>query len=112
MLERLRALRLPSVAIVSQLERDVLEGVATAAHKGDKATSLARWLVSKQRCGIPVFVVSVEGLLGAVQRMDHSEFVGVLRRAVAGGSAPHVLQRLLDNVHMVFSSPPPMNRFF
>ena len=52
MLQRLRALRLPSMAIVSQLERDVLVAITKAAHRGDRVMRLARWLVDKQRVSL------------------------------------------------------------
>ena len=112
MLQRLRALRLPSMAIVSQLERDVLVAITKAAHRGDRVMRLARWLVDKQRCGIPVFMASVERLLDMAEHKTCSEFVHTLRRAVAADSAPHVLRRLLESAHVVFASLPPMNQFF
>lgn len=113
MLARLQSLGLPSEAIVSRLERDVLVSIARTLQAGGKSRRLARWLVRKQRCGAPVFVVRVERIMEAAGRMERPKFVKALQRAVSGSSAPVLLQRLLDSVHEVFSSsPPPLNGFF
>ena len=101
MLTRLQSLGLPSEAIVSRLERDVLVSIAKASQAGGKSRRLARWMVRKQRCGVPVFVVSVERVMDAAGRMDRPEFVKALQRALSRGSAPVLLQRLLESVHVV-----------
>lgn len=111
-LERLRALRLPSRPILSKLESDVLDALAVAAERSEKAMRLACWLAKKQHSGLPVFVLNVDSIFDALARMERAEFAGALQRAVSEDRAPYILRRLRDSLHMVFASPAPAGSFF